>query len=413
MVDINAVIFSTESYPKDITTLVAVFIVSILTTISGIGGGSLMVPLFMIINGFSINTAVPLSVATIVGSTIVRIVYFYNKEHPRVSGRSLIYYFPILIIVPFITNFSFLGIILADLMPNVITAIIILILLGYTFYKTLMNGIKKFRQEHAKSENKRIITNDEKNTLRTSIIEFDGIELNTEIDSHTAHPNAKDNIKKNITMTLFLIAIIAFGSVFSTVRKKYDNCGLENISLIVFQVVIISAIGLLICLLIHIELQARRDNNYLMTESDIIFSKKSVAKIIIISSLTGILATYIGIGGGSLIVPLMIHLGISPDVVVATGSMSALFTALISTINYLIDSKLLWKYALSYMASSSLGACAGILLLNKLVSKKHQSYIIFIVAALVLTSTVLLIINLIISQGFNAFIEMKINDICK
>jgi uncharacterized membrane protein YfcA len=428
--NINSDIFTEETYLRDTITLIIIFFISIVTTLSGIGGGSLLVPIFMLINDFNINIAVPLSVSTIFASTFVRIIYFYNKDHPRVAGRSLIYYFPILIIIPFITNLAFLGIILADTMPIIITAVVILLLLGYTFYKTLMNGIKKFKLENQKNNNSNLLIPNNESEINYAIIDdifyetkikknsnnlveidgIDGIEIDINFGKNI-HMNAKDNIKKNISMTVLLLIIITVGSTLTAIRSLYNPCSEINIILIVFQVVLITCLGLLICYFIRHDTQIRKDNNYLTTESDIIYSNKNIIKIIIISSITGILTTYIGIGGGPLIIPLLIHLRISPDVVIATGSMSGLFTSLISIINYAISSKLLWKYALSYMLSSSVGAYIGLILLNKLI-KKNQSYIVFLVALLLLTSIVLLIINLIISNGKNAFINFKFNNIC-
>ncbi|XWV26178.1 hypothetical protein QJ857_gp0900 [Tupanvirus soda lake] len=432
--DTDKVIFDENTYPTDIATVFFIFVVSIFTTITGVGGGSLYVSIFMLINNFEINVAIPLSVSTIVGSTFIRVLYFYNKEQPAVRGRSLIYYFPILIIVPFIANTSFVGIIFQKLFPKIISFIVILLLLGYSFYKTFLNGIKKYHEK--KSLNSQIENNTDETESYENIntkITIDGIELGTkkyeyfeektqlELDGipiysgdvvqRTVHNNAKDSVKKNIITTIILFIIIIVITVFSVLRKNHSICSYKYAIISLLQFFSVSMFGLLVYLFIKNEQRIRRDNNYLSTESDIIFTKLNILKLIVISSITGVLATYIGIGGGTLIVPLMIHLGISPDVVVATSSMAAFFTSVISTINYAMESKIMPIYAIVYIFFSVLGSCVGILIF-KYINKSKQYLIVFIVCFIIFSSAILLIINLFVQEGTTIFKNIHLNDIC-
>ncbi|XWV24932.1 hypothetical protein QJ856_gp0849 [Tupanvirus deep ocean] len=432
--DTNKIIFDKNTYPTDIATVFLIFVMSIFTTIAGVGGGSLYVSIFMLINNFEINVAIPLSVSTIVGSTAVRVIYFYNKEQPTVQGRSLIYYFPILIIVPFIANTSFVGIIFEKLFPKIISFIVILLLLGYSFYKTFLNGIKKYLDrkknhlqigsDYNKSESysnigtsitidgielgpKKYVHNEE-----TTQIELDGIIIYGNNSIHrTVHDNAKDSIKKNILTTLLLLIMIIIVTIFSVVRKNYSICSYKYAIISIIQLTFVFLFGILIYIFIKYEQRVRQDNNYLSTESDILFTKLNIIKLILISSITGVLATYIGIGGGTLIVPLMIHLGISPDVVVATSSMAAFFTSVISTANYAIESKIMLIYAVVYMLFSALGSCVGIIIF-KYINKSKQYLIVFIVCFIILSSAVLLIINLFVQEGISIFKNIHINNIC-
>lgn len=409
-------IFTPQTYYWDILVCIIIFLISILTTITGIGGGALLVPMFMLINNFSTNTAVPLSVSTILGSTVVRIVFFYKRDHPKVSGRNLIYYFPILIIVPFISNTNFVGTILADLLPNLVTIIMILLLLGYTFVKTLINGINKLRME--KRENKLSKIDQESssklNLSKMSYIEFDGLNFSLtkiKLEDRKVHNNAKDNMKKNIIIMVILLTISLLASAFTLARTPFSTCGWQFGVLVATQELVIVGIGIGLCFYIRKEIKTWQDNNYLTTDSDIIFSLKNIIKIIIFSSITGMLATYIGLGGGSIIAPLLIDLGISPDVMVATSAAATLFSSLISTLTYIIQSKLLLIYAAVYLIFSISGSIVGILILKK-IGKKYQSYIIFLLCLTFVVSTILLILNITIGSNSNIFTDITFGDIC-
>ena len=99
----DRVIFDTH-LDLDLISITLVFIISIITTIGGVGGGGLLIPTYMLVSGFTLEEAIPLSVATILGDTIVRICNLYNKKHPLNDKRYLIDMMPILLIVPFDCN---------------------------------------------------------------------------------------------------------------------------------------------------------------------------------------------------------------------------------------------------------------------------------------------------------------------
>ena len=109
----------------DIFLIFLVFIISIITTIGGVGGGGLLIPTFMLIGNFKLEEAIPLSVVTILGDTIIRLINLYNKKHPLNEKRFLINLTPLLLIVPFDGNTSFFGVLLSEFTPKLLTIIFI------------------------------------------------------------------------------------------------------------------------------------------------------------------------------------------------------------------------------------------------------------------------------------------------
>ena len=111
----------------------------------------------------------------------------------------------------------------------------------------------------------------------------------------------------------------------------------------------------------------------------------------IIASFTGFLSTYMGIGGGMLTTPIMIQVGMIPEVVVATSAVSTLFSSMITTINYVVEGKLIWSYGLWFSFVSALGSYIGLSMSDVILKKfKRQSVIIFFVSLILFTSIILL-----------------------
>ena len=67
---------------NDVILTFLVTIISIITTIGGVGGGGLLIPIYMLIGGFDLIESIPLTILTILGDTLTRIFFLYNKKHP-------------------------------------------------------------------------------------------------------------------------------------------------------------------------------------------------------------------------------------------------------------------------------------------------------------------------------------------
>lgn len=387
---------------NDIILSILVFIISIITTIGGVGGGGLLIPTYMFVGKFSLEEAIPLSVMTILGDTLVRIFNLYLKKHPMNNKRYLINMMPILLIVPFDGNFSFLGVVLSEIMPNIVTLGVIILTLGLTFYKSIVKAVKTFLKENEYLDS---------NNLELIIIDGIGEYFNiNKLEEYKFSNGIGDSLLDKIKKTLIIFFTIIVISTFCISRSFYDKCSLVNISNIMLQFLVVGIISYFIIFYIKKDYENKRLNNYIFLEGDIIWNNTNITKFIIISSLTGILSTYMGIGGGMLITPIMIQVGMIPEVVIATGSITTFFSSLISTLNYLLAGRLNFEYGILLSIMSMLGSLVGLklsdLILNRL---KRQSILIFIVSLILLISGVMLVNSVIMNDLGN----FEIKNYCK
>ena len=72
-------IFS-KDFNSDITLIILVFFISIITTIGGVGGGGILIPTYVLLGKFELKHAIPLSVFTILGDTFIRSILLFNKN---------------------------------------------------------------------------------------------------------------------------------------------------------------------------------------------------------------------------------------------------------------------------------------------------------------------------------------------
>jgi uncharacterized membrane protein YfcA len=383
-------LFQEEFLYNDIFTCIAVFFISIITTIGGVGGGGLLIPTFLLIDKFTLSESIPLSIITITGDTLVRLFYLYPKKHPLHNKRSIIDLTPLLLIVPFDANTSFFGVILTELFPDIIRILTIIIVLGITLWKTFLKACNTLQSEdkylrHLENESEltMIVIDGLANYIPTHVIE----------EFKSVKGTGDTLFNKNVNSLICFSSILILGT-FSYFRSEYTICNHNYYYFIGGQFLFIGIYGFGISSYLKKTYENKKNNDYVFLQGDIVWNNKSIVKFIIIGSFTGFLSTYMGIGGGMLITPIMFNVGMIPEVVVATSSVSTFFSTIISLINYSFTGIVLWNHGAFYAFISALGSLVGLFGSNIIISKfKRQSVIIFIVDFILLLSVCLLVVN--------------------
>ena len=95
---------------ENLGVLGGILILSIITTLSGIGGGGIFIPYLIFTKGFSLMDSVPLAITIILEDCIVRMLLLYKMPNPEKPNRYLMDLTPGNVIVPFDAIFSWVGI---------------------------------------------------------------------------------------------------------------------------------------------------------------------------------------------------------------------------------------------------------------------------------------------------------------
>jgi uncharacterized membrane protein YfcA len=112
----------------------------------GIGGGAILVPILILVYNFHPKYAIPLSNFTIVGSSITNMVMNLPKRHPD-TNRPLVDWDLILVMEPMTMGGAIVGAIAAQILPEWLLIISLVILLAYTTKTTLEKGMQQWNKE--------------------------------------------------------------------------------------------------------------------------------------------------------------------------------------------------------------------------------------------------------------------------
>eukprot|EP00406_Dinophysis_acuminata_P005989 CAMPEP_0179219586 /NCGR_PEP_ID=MMETSP0797-20121207/5117_1 /TAXON_ID=47934 /ORGANISM="Dinophysis acuminata, Strain DAEP01" /LENGTH=405 /DNA_ID=CAMNT_0020926073 /DNA_START=17 /DNA_END=1234 /DNA_ORIENTATION=- len=111
----------------------------------GIGGGGILVPVFMVFLRFRPKHAVALSNFTILGGSVATTAF--NMQSPDPSGGSPIDWDVVVMMEPSTIAGAIVGSFVAKCLPDVVLSVLLLAVLAMLAYRTLEKGVKMFQRE--------------------------------------------------------------------------------------------------------------------------------------------------------------------------------------------------------------------------------------------------------------------------
>jgi uncharacterized membrane protein YfcA len=122
--------------------------------------------------------------------------------------------------------------------------------------------------------------------------------------------------------------------------------------------------------------------NINIVASDIIFTKNNILKLVCLGFFGGLLAGAFGLGGGVIFNPILLTMGLPPQVAGANSLYLVCFSKIASCLVYILNGKMNILYALWVGLFTSLGGVLGSLFLILYVKYGgRQSTIVFILVA--------------------------------
>lgn len=158
--------------------------------------------------------------------------------------------------------------------------------------------------------------------------------------------------------------------------------------------------------------QVRLAVNYPFNESDVLWDSKKLYFYSFFTFVAGIVAGLIGIGGGMVLGPLMLVMGINPRVSTATTATMILLTSSSVAIMFVMSGLVPWEYALYFFCICLMGAFIGKKYIDAYVKKTGMASILVgalatIIALATIGCLIILFMNLAkvdwCLAGFNSF----------
>lgn len=140
-----------------------------------------------------------------------------------------------------------------------------------------------------------------------------------------------------------------------------------------------------------IEYNRRLEIQYPYHDTDIKWSTKIIVYYPLVGLFGGIMAGLLGIGGGLILGPILLELGIHPIVSTSTSNFLVLFTSSSTTLQFGLHGMLNINYGIILVLASSFGSYFGTKVIQKLIHESGRSSFLVFALAIVLGLSTLLI----------------------
>ncbi|KAG5069783.1 Sulfite exporter TauE/SafE family protein 3 [Glycine soja] len=324
------------------------FLGAALGSVGGVGGGGIFVPMLALIIGFDPKSSTAISKCMIMGASISTVYYNLRLRHPTLD-MPLIDYDLALIFQPMLMLGISIGVICNVMFADWMVTVLLIILFIATSTKATYKGIDTWKKETiAKKEASKLLE---------------------------AEPKSGDDYKS-----------LPSGPTESLFEEEYTKpCSIQFWLLNFLQVPVAVSVTLFEAIGLYkgtrvIASKGKEVTNWKIHQICLYCSTGIMA---------GMVGGLLGLGGGFILGPLFLELGIPPQVASATSTFAMVFSSSMSVVQYYLLDRFPVPYASYFALVATIAAFTGQHVVRKvIVVLGRASIIIFILALTIFISAI-------------------------
>ncbi|XWS12779.1 hypothetical protein CRYUN_Cryun37aG0119500 [Craigia yunnanensis] len=363
------------------------FIAASISSAGGIGGGGLFIPILIIVAGLDLKTASSFSAFMVTGGSIANVMYNLCTKSAKFGGKTSIDYDLALLSEPCMLLGVSVGVVFNLVLPEWLITVLFAIFLVWSTFKTCRNGVGLWKMESDQHQETRngyeklengVIKNgtcgesEEIKSLEEPLVGMEGKEK-------SRFPWKKLVVLIMVWFSFFLIYLLR-GNRYGQGIIPMKPCGVGYWILSLFQIPLaIAFTSWILRRKVAIACQGPK--------------KQGVNKLIfpLMALFAGGLGGVFGIGGGMLISPLLLQVGIAPEVTAATCSFMVFFSSIMSAFQYLLLGMEHTRTALIFSVICFVASLLGLMVVQKAIKEfGRASLIVFSVGIVMALSAILM-----------------------
>ncbi|KAJ4842981.1 hypothetical protein Tsubulata_017452 [Turnera subulata] len=349
-------------------------------SVGGVGGGGIFVPMLTLIIGFDQKSATALSKCMITGAAVSTLYHNLGLKHPTLD-LPVIEYDLVLLIQPVLILGISMGVTFNVIFPDwVITILLIILFLG-TSTKSFFLGLSTWKKETTlkKEAAKRL-----EGISGAGAGEYNPLPGGP---SNIPKKGSLDNFLRNLKWKeLGLLFFVWVAYLALQIAKSYTTTC--STAFWVFNLLQIP-VSAVVFLYQAIGLYTGRRRISCKGDEDMNWDVKRLLMFCACGMVAGIVGGLLGIGGGFVMGPLFLEMGIPPQVSSATATFGMSFSSSMSVVEYYLLNRFPVPYALYLILVAIVAAFLGQYIITKLiVVSGRQSLIIFVLSFTIFISAI-------------------------
>lgn len=352
-------------------------------SVGGVGGGGIFVPMLTLIIGFDAKSSTAISKCMIMGAALSTVYYNLNLRHPTLD-MPIIDYDLALLIQPMLMLGISIGVAFNVVVADWMVTMLLLVLFLGTSTKAFFKGVETWKKETIMKEE--AARQQESNGVRNEV-EYKPIPSGP--DNNIAKETKRDEVTmlENVYWKEFGLLIfvwVAFLAI-QIVMNETTKCSTAYWVLNMLQIPI--SIGVSGYEAISLYKGQRVISSVGDQEKN--FNVQQLTLYCIFGVLAGIVGGLLGIGGGFVMGPLFLELGVPPQVSSATATFAMVFSSSMSVVEYYLLKRFPVPYALYFIVVAAISAIVGQHIVRKLIDLLGRaSLIIFVLAFTIFVSAI-------------------------
>ncbi|KAG5113041.1 hypothetical protein AAZX31_13G131900 [Glycine max] len=364
------------------------FLGSACGTVGGVGGGGIFVPMLNLILGFDTKSAAALSKCMIMGASTSSVWYNVRVPHPTKEVPILDYDLALLF-QPMLMLGITVGVALSVVFPYWLITVLIIILFIGTSSRSFFKGIEMWREE--------TIFKREKTMQRATLVDSQGEDKTVRIDTkyEPLIPKEKKSTMEILCLNLrwkrILVLIVVWVGflLVQVIKNDVEACSAWYWVLFGLQLPIALLVFGYEAVKLYKEHKRRMNtgNSECICEASIEWTAINLAFCALCGIVGGIVGGLLGSGGGFVLGPLLLEIGVIPQVASATATFVMMFSSSLSVVEFYLLKRFPIPYALYLTSVSVLAGFWGQFFVRRLITcLGRASIIVFILSGVIFAS---------------------------
>lgn len=360
------------------------FLGSAFGTVGGVGGGGIFVPMLTLVVGFDAKSAAALSKCMIMGASASSVWYNLRVAHPS-KEVPIIDYNLALLFQPMLMLGITIGVELSVVFPFWLITILIIILFIGTSSRSMFKGVQMWKKETLLKMEMR------KQEEAKSNQEVVGIDATCEPLLHRPEKSMLEALRFNIRWKGISVLMVVWFSflLLQILKNNSETCSLFYwvVNILQFPVAL-SVFSWEATKLWRESRQRRMQGNWeSVCEASIEWTGMQLVFCAFCGLLGGTVGGLLGSGGGFILGPLLLEIGVIPQVASATATFVMMFSSSLSVVEFYFLKRFPIPYALYLISVSVMAGFWGQFFVRKLVKfLKRASIIVFILSSVIFAS---------------------------
>lgn len=361
------------------------FLGSAFGTVGGVGGGGIFVPMLTLVVGFDTKSAAALSKCMIMAASAASVWYNLRVQHPY-KDVPILDYDLALLFQPMLMLGITIGVALSVVFPYWLITILIIILFIGTSSRSFFRGIQMWKEE--------TLLKNEMAQQQQHYVNSHG-ELIIDTEYEPLHPREEKSsleiIWFNLQWKRMLLLVVVWVVFLLLQVLKNDVAACSTFYWVLNFVQFPVAFGVFGYEAIKLYEEGRKrkkvGNPESVCSASIEFNPMTLSFCSLCGLLGGTVGGLLGSGGGFILGPLLLEIGVIPQVASATATFVMLFSSSLSVVEFYFLKRFPIPFALYLMSVSLLAGFWGQYFVRKLVAfLKRASIIVFILSAVIFAS---------------------------